>query len=93
MNREILKLSLPAYVNILESKNFSKAQIAKSIGVTPYQIYLYRLGKTKCPRAVICMNIFNGPKIEGKSVLIDIYSTYQDLEEHYNIEVESDRAK
>lgn len=87
---ELIKLSLPAYVAILESKNWTKTQIATSIGVTPYQIYLYGNGKTKRPRAVICMNIYNGVKLEGKNVLIDLYSSYEDLKSHYDIEVAND---
>ena len=90
---ETVKLGLQAYINILESKNWSRPQIAKAIGVTPYQVYLYSIGKTLRPRAVICLNIFNGIKIEGKSVLLDLYSTYDDLKAHYDIEVENDRAK
>jgi len=84
---ELIKLSLPAFIKILESKNWSRPQIAKSIGVTPFQVYLYGIGKTKQPRAEICMNIFNGPKIEGKSVLLDLYTSYEDLKAHYDIEV------
>lgn len=84
---ELIKLSLPAYIKILETKNWSKPQIGASIGVTPYQVYLYGKGDTKRPRAVICMNIFNGVKIEGKNVLIDLYSSYEDLKDHYDIEV------
>ncbi len=85
----IIKLSLPAYIKILESKKWNRTQIGKSIGVTPFQVYLYGKGTTKQPKAEICMNIFNGTKIEGKSVLLDLYESYEELENHYNREVNS----
>ena len=80
--REYIKLSLPAIMNILISKRWSKPQIAKAIGVSPLQVHYYSNGKTKNPNPSICMNIFNGLTIEGKAPLVDTYESYEELENH-----------
>lgn len=85
----MIKLSIQAFVNILEDKNWSRPQIAKTIGVTTYQVYCYSIGKTKTPGPKICMNIYKNVAIEGKKVLINAYNSYEDLEQHYNVEVKT----
>lgn len=86
------KLSIQAFVNILESKNWSRPQIAKTIGVTPYQVYLYSTGVTKTPGPKICMSIYKNINLEGEEVLINAYNSYEDLEQHYNVEVGDDSS-
>ena len=80
--REYIKLSLPAIINILISNRWSKPQIARSIGVSPLQVHYYSTGKTKIPNPQICMNIFDRLTIEGKAPLVDVYQSYEELENH-----------
>lgn len=80
--REFISLSLPAVMAILISKRWSKPQIAKAIEVSPLQVHYYAIGKTKVPNAKVCMNIFNNITIEGKAPLVDVYKSYEELEEH-----------
>ena len=80
--RDYIKLSLPAIMNILISKRWSKPQIAKAIGVSPLQVHYYSSGKTKNPNPAVCMSIFNGLTIEGKAPLVDTYESYEELENH-----------
>lgn len=81
-----IKLSLPSFIQILFSKNWTKPQIGRAIGVTPYQVYLYGKGTTKSPKAQVCMNIYTNIPIEGKNVVIDLYSSYEELLQHYKAE-------
>lgn len=87
-----MRLSIKAVIAILDNKNWSRPQIAKVFGVTTMQVWLYYTGKTKTPGPKVCMNIYNNIKLEGTQVLIDIYETYKDLEEHYNLEVNDGKA-
>ena len=66
----------------LETKKWTKNQVCKAIGVTPYQVYCYATGKTITPSPTICLNIFNNLKFEGLNCLVDIYSNHCDLIEH-----------
>lgn len=80
--REYIRLSLPAIINILISNRWSKPQIARTIGVSALQVHYYSNGKTKEPSPKICMSIFDKITIEGKAPLVDLYQSYEELENH-----------
>lgn len=80
--REFIVLSLPAIMDILISKRWSKPQIARAIGVSPLQVHYYATGKTKVPNPKVCMDIFNNLTLDGKAPLVNHYGSYEELEEH-----------
>jgi hypothetical protein len=80
-----VRLPLKSAITLLQEKHYTNPIIAKSIGVTPLQVHYYHRGKTIKPSAIVCMRIFNSFKVNNKHILIDIYKTYEELEEHYKL--------
>ena len=85
MDNGYTRVSLPTLIGMLHEKRYTNPTIAKAIGVTPLQVYYYHTGKTKEPRAEVCMKLFSKFKVNGKHMLVDLYTDINDLEHHLSI--------
>jgi hypothetical protein len=85
MNVEYKKMSIQSLCLLLRDSNWSKPQIGATIGVTELQVYNYMSGKTLTPKVNVCKNVWDNIKVEGKPVLINVYNTPEELEQHYEI--------
>ena len=80
-----VKMKLTAVMSMLHTRNWTNPQIGKTIGVSTLQAHYYHIGKTLQPSAKVCKAIYDNIEVEGKQVLIDLYSTPEELIQHFNI--------
>ena len=82
---DYIVVPLKTAISLLHEQRFTNPMIAKKLGVTPLQVHYYHSGKTKEPKAKVCMKLFEEFRHEGKNILVNLYKTYEELEHHYNI--------
>ena len=82
---KIVTLSLIGFIEVLLSKRWTKKQIAGKIGVSELQVHYYHNGTTKTPNPQVCKNILDKIKIDGHQVLVSLYDSVEDLEEHLEV--------
>jgi len=83
-SKQYQTLSLVAAINYLNANRYNQVAISRELGVTPLQVYYYGIGKTKAPKAEICMRFYT-----KFNILLDLYTDFEDLERHYQIEKRS----
>jgi len=82
---DYIRVSIQVAVNLIREQRYSNPQIAKILGVTALQVHYYSIGKTKTPKPKVCMKLYKNFKVEGKSLLLNIYKNFNDLQHHYSI--------
>ena len=80
-------MSLQAIVQEYK-KHLTNQQLAKVLGVTPHQVYLYATGKTKYPRDEIVDRIYDTLRYEGEPVVLDIFRDEEEYLKHRKIREE-----
>ena len=66
-------------------KHLTNQQLAKVLGVTPHQIYLYASGKTKSPKDSVIDKIYDNLQYNGERVVLDIFKDEDDYLQHRKI--------
>ncbi len=75
-----VKMTIQEVVNYFLKYN-TKDTVAKKLGVTPHQVYLYATGKTKSPHNRIVDNVYDNLMINGERIILDFF---KDEEEYLN---------
>lgn len=81
----MLKVSMSTAIQLLYEQRYTNPQISNILGVTPLQVHYYAIGKTKVPKPEVCYKLYQNFKVDGKSLLLDIYKDFDDLKHHYDL--------
>jgi len=71
-SKQYQTLSLVAAINYLNANRYNQVAISRELGVTPLQVYYYGIGKTKAPKAEICMRFYTKFNILLDLILVKV---------------------